>query len=353
MIEQKSAPLISVVLPVYNGEQFLSEAIDSILAQTLVDFELLIIDDGSNDGSRQILGEYARRDPRVRLILRENRGLAATLNDLVDAARGVWIARMDQDDIALPHRLERQLAWLEGTGADISGSWVKRFGTWDNRVVQLRESDDAIRMEMLFSCPFAHPTVMMRSVRVKQLRYDPAWDKAEDYELWERAAEAGWVMTNVPEVLLLYRVHGSQISTATSEKQRELTLKIRRRYWNYLSRLWRLENCRFEEVIKLDDTTQPKPKMDDVEAALMSLLCHGCGEARDVVLSHVTRLYLRAAADCPNIVSRWSKFFPDPGLKKSLSTKAKLWLLHVFHISPEGHSAFVFLRKLYIVLTRP
>ena len=129
------SPLITVVLPVYNGEKYLSEAIDSILTQTFADFELITINDGSTDDSLQILRKYEQRDSRIRVIARENRGLATTLNDSVDIARGEWVARMDQDDIALPHRFERQLAWLKETGADISGSWVRRFGSPDKPVV--------------------------------------------------------------------------------------------------------------------------------------------------------------------------------------------------------------------------
>src|SRR6185369_4386478 len=130
-IDHIAVPLISVVLPVYNGEKYLAEAIDSILGQTLTDFELIIIDDGSTDNSLAILKQYKQRDNRIRLIARENRNLATTLNDLIDLAQGEWVARMDQDDIALPHRFEKQLQWLEQTGADICGSSIRFFGTSD------------------------------------------------------------------------------------------------------------------------------------------------------------------------------------------------------------------------------
>ena len=135
-VGENATPLISVAMPVYNGERYLAKAIDSILAQTFADFELIIIDDGSTDNSLQVLHEYQKRDARIRLVARENRNLATTLNDLIDLARGKWIARMDQDDIALPHRFERQLQWLEETGADICGSWVKFFGTTDRRILK-------------------------------------------------------------------------------------------------------------------------------------------------------------------------------------------------------------------------
>lgn len=349
---QGEGPLISVVLPVYNGEQYLGEAIDSVLAQTVRNFELLIIDDGSKDGSRHILRDYALRDSRVRVVFRENCGLANTLNELIEMARGTWVARMDSDDIALPHRFARQLEWLGLTGADMCGSWVKRFGTWDKRIVRLRETDEAIKAEMLFSCPFAHPTVMMRTVLVKELRYNAAWDRAEDYELWERAAEAGWKMTNVPEVLLLYRMHGSQISTTKSEMQRKLTLEIQRRYWKYLFQTKRLDGNGINEIFKTYQVIESRPDMDAVDAVLDSLLCGQHGEARDAILCHVTRLYLRVAAECPDVASRWRRFFPNLSCHRAFSTQFKLWVLYVFRIHPGQSRVFELLRRLHIMIMR-
>jgi len=351
-LAQGAGPLVSVILPVYNGELYLGEAIDSILAQTYKDFELLIVDDGSKDGSRHILQDYVLRDPRVRVVFRENRGLANTLNGLIEMARGTWIARMDQDDIALPHRFSRQLEWLKSTGADICGSWVRRFGTWDKRIVQLRESDEAIKAEMLFSCPFAHPTVMMRAALVKELRYKAEWDGAEDYDLWERAVEAGWRMTNVPEVLLLYRVHASQISTAASEAQKKLTLEIQRRYWEDLFRKRGLDRSGVDEWFKTYRPAESSLNMDAVDAVLGSLLFGQRGEARDAILSHVTRLYLRVVAECPDVATRWRSFFPDLSWHKAFSKQFELQLLRIFRINPRQSRSFELLRKLHIILTR-
>src|SRR6185369_10026020 len=266
------APLISVALPVYNGEKYLAEAIDSILAQTFTDFELLIIDDGSTDNSLAILKQYKQRDDRIRLIARENRNLATTLNDLIDLAQGEWVARMDQDDIALPHRFEKQLQWLEQTGADICGSSIRFFGTSDKRTVTHCQTDEAVKMELLFRSPFAHPTVMMKTVLVKKLRYDKAWEKAEDYDLWERAARAGWMMTNVPEVLLLYRLHPTQITTHTSNQNQIFSQKIRQRYWEFVFDSIQLNSKWIPEVMKIRDPSSPKPNMDYVNAAFCELL---------------------------------------------------------------------------------
>ena len=106
-------PLISVCMPVFNAEQFVAEAVESILTQTLQDFEFLIIDDGSSDGTPAILTKYAKKDQRIRLSIRSNKGVVSTLNELVDQACGEFIARMDSDDISLPERLERQAAYLQ------------------------------------------------------------------------------------------------------------------------------------------------------------------------------------------------------------------------------------------------
>lgn len=340
-------PLISVVLPVYNGEKYLAEAIDSVLAQSFSNFELIIIDDGSTDGSQQILREYVRIDPRVRVIVRENRGLATTLNDSIDIARGAWIARMDQDDIALPHRLERQLECLERTGADIAGSWVRRFGTSDTRIVKLRQTDEAIKMEMLFGSPFAHPAVMMRTTSAKLLRYDKAYEKAEDYDLWERAAEAGWKMANEPEVLLLYRVHTAQISTKTAARQQELALEIRRRYWKFVSHSMRLNPKWVDEVLKLFESTLSEIDMDAVDELFMRLLQQSRGESRDVIFSHATRLYFRAAANCQNIVSRWGKLNQEFGEAFGATTKFQLWMFRLLQIRSDG-ALFKQLKKIYV-----
>lgn len=346
-IENLSVPTVSVVLPVYNGAQYLAEAVNSILAQTFENFELIMIDDGSTDLSPQILTEYARHDSRIRVIVRENRGLATTLNESIDVARGKWIARMDQDDIALPQRLERQLQWLEQTGADLCGSWVQRFGSSDNRIFRLRQTDEAIRMEMLFASPFAHPAVMMRTASAKLLRYDKAYEKAEDYDLWTRAAQAGWRMTNVPEVLLLYRIHSTQISTLTATRQQQLGQEIRRRYWEFVFHSMQLNSKWNNEALKIFDSSLPEIDMDAVEASFTELLQHNCGESRAVIFFHATRLYFKAAANCPNIVSRWSKLNQKFGVDLGTVTKLKLWMFCRLRIRVSG-DFFKCLKKIYI-----
>src|SRR5437870_2605656 len=113
------APMISVLLPVYNAQPYLQEALDSILAQSVADFELLALDDGSSDLSLRILREYERVDSRIRVISRENRGLVSTLNELISIARGRYLARMDADDICCPLRFRQQVDFLESNPVHI------------------------------------------------------------------------------------------------------------------------------------------------------------------------------------------------------------------------------------------
>lgn len=329
-------PIISVVFPAFNAENYVREAVQSVLEQSFTNFELIAINDGSTDSTKAILEEFQKQDQRIVLISRENKGLVESLNEGINLARGAWIARMDADDIALPQRFERQLQWLEETGADISGSWIKPFGTSGSCVLKHPKTDAAIKMELLFGAPFAHPSVMMRSVLAKQLPYDKTWEGAEDYELWVRAAQNGWVMTNVPEVLLLYRQHEKQISTAASHYQQKLSQQIRRRHWLNMFGSTSFSEEWIDEVLKLREPDLPVVNMNVVDEAFMALLdvCHG--ESRVIVLDHITKLYFRVASSCPDIISRWGRLNQKFGKRFALKTKLALWMVSVLKINPDS-----------------
>ena len=216
------APYISVLLPVYNGGVFLRPAIDSVLAQTLADFECLIVDDGSTDGSGEVVADYARRDPRVRPMRMDGRrGLVAALNAALSAARGRLLARMDADDLAMPERLARQAAELErepdlalvssrvayqpeGPGA----GGLRRYVEWQNAILTPAE----IRRDLFVESPLVHPTVLMRSHVVEAAGgyRDRGWP--EDYDLWMRVLLGGRAAAKVPETLLVWRDHCGRLS---------------------------------------------------------------------------------------------------------------------------------------------
>lgn len=347
----EALPLVSVVMPVFNAGVYLSEAIDSILNQTFSDFELIIINDGSTDDSLNLLKEYEGLDARIVLISRENRGLVSTLNEAVDLARGTWLARMDQDDISIPHRFERQLAWLEAADADMCGSWAKLFGTKDTRILKHAQTDAAIKLELLFGTPFAHPAVMMKTEYLKQLRYDKAWEKCEDYDLWERAARAGWKMGNIPEVLLLYRQHADQLSSKSFVSQQQLTQKIRRRYWLHCFGAEGLGETCIDEVLKLREPIVEVVDVDAVEDAFLYLLQRTKGESRSVVFEHFTRLYYRLVAISPRIAFRWFCINKIYGCGSGAFITLKFFVLSFLRVNSNSWS-YKFLKKCYFFTGR-
>ncbi|MGI4789435.1 MAG: glycosyltransferase family 2 protein [Janthinobacterium lividum] len=221
-----AAPRVTVLMPVYNAAAFLHEAIDSILSQTFTDFEFLIIDDGSTDNSAAIVRSYP--DPRIRFIQNErNLKLTATLNRGLDLARGDYIARMDADDISLPERLARQVAFLD-THPDVGivGVWARAFGESHFNIPHPADPE-RIRAKLLFDSALVHPSVLMRRslLNAHSLRYEPL-GHFEDYELWQHAARL-FPLANISEYLFCYRVTtGSAFFGAAWENQREVYARI-------------------------------------------------------------------------------------------------------------------------------
>ena len=345
-------PLISVALPVYNGEDYLAEAIDSILAQTFTNFELIIIDDGSTDNSLAILRRYQALDDRVVLVSRENRNLVNTLNEAIDLARGVWLARMDQDDIAFPYRFERQLEWLAHTGADICGSWVKFFGGGNHHTWRAYESDEAIKMDMLFKSPFAHPSVMMRADLVRNLRYDKSCEKAEDYDLWIRAAQAGWKMTNVPVVLLMYRCHASQITSKSSHGQQSMSAEIKKRYWTYITELNALEAASARHALNFVLlNTGMNVKIEMANFTFGRLLKLNNDVARQALVDNISWVYLKNACNYPEARERWGDLSSKFTTERAFGMSFKLWLLTIIKVQ-RGCRIFNYFKKMYYYFYR-
>jgi glycosyltransferase involved in cell wall biosynthesis len=224
---------ISVIMPVYNCELYIKEAVDSILNQTYINFEFLILDDASTDCTVSIIQEY--NDPRIALIEKPiNTGYTNSLNLGLQLAKGKYIARMDGDDISLPERFARQVAFLEANPAVIlCGTWYSIIGS--DRIVKVPESHDAIKVALLRGNCFAHPSVMMRkrSLEVFQIVYDVSKEPAEDYDLWVRLVMKGRLY-NLQEVLLDYRTHSNQVTKKHSDKQKDSVMKTKRNLFNFL-----------------------------------------------------------------------------------------------------------------------
>lgn len=221
-----NTPAISVAMSVYNGERFLEEAIASVLAQTFAQFELLILDDGSRDSTRAIIETHAARDSRVRPIIRENRGLIASLNQLVAESRAPLVARMDADDICLPQRFARQVEFLDGHPEyGVIGSWCEDIDEngrpWPAATTHRHPTDHegflaAIELGRPLLC---HPAVMFRRDLVLSVGgYHAAFRHCEDLDLWLRLASITRI-ASLPEQLVKYRHYDEQVSSRHATEQ--------------------------------------------------------------------------------------------------------------------------------------
>lgn len=217
-----SDPLVSILMPVYNGGRFLSRAVSSVTSQSARDFELLIIDDGSTDDSATQVAGFS--DPRIRLLKNEkNRGLVQTLNRGLSEARGEWIARCDSDDLWLPSKLEIQLAH---GAADSKVALIGTNATLIDENDQFRgqfrtpASHEALCWDLCFRNPFVHSTVLFRRAVAQELGGYHDIPAAEDYDLWSRMA-AKHRLASVPQALVRYRLHGSSVMAKENAEGRK------------------------------------------------------------------------------------------------------------------------------------
>lgn len=210
-------PEISVVMGVFNGASHLAVAVDSILIQEGVDLELVVVDDGSTDSTASLLEQYARKDLRVRVIRQANEGLTAALIRGCDAARGVFIARQDADDMSLPGRLFKQAAQLaRDSSLAFVSCWADMVGPGGEVLVTYRPEADAVAATRSLMVervgPPGHGTVMMRSSCYRQVGgYRPVFYYAQDSDLWLRLGAVGR-LAYVPEILYRYQVCERSIS---------------------------------------------------------------------------------------------------------------------------------------------
>jgi glycosyltransferase involved in cell wall biosynthesis len=222
-----SSLAISVLMPVYNGQRYVAEAIRSVLAQTFQDFELIIVDDGSTDRTPKILALFEREDRRVRLISRPNTGIVGALNDALNAAEAPLLARMDADDVCTPQRFARQLAYMNEHPECVAlGGRV--VGTDPYGLVLFRSehklTHEEIERELLNGVGWAivHPAAMMRTDAVRKVGgYRQEFQWVEDLDLFLRLAEIGR-LANLQDELLLYRQHTESVNRTRSAEQAKL-----------------------------------------------------------------------------------------------------------------------------------
>ncbi len=226
MIEHTISPAVSVCMAVYNGSKYLSQSLDSILAQTYTNFEFVIIDDGSTDDSLNILRNYEKNDERIKLFSRENKGFVTTLNEIVERCRGNWIARMDQDDICMPNRLQIQLDFLshhpDVTVLGSSAVLVEQDGT--PICTYVPHSCDKFLRKVFPDSPFVHPSVMFsKDAFYKAGKYNEMMKfGGEDVVFFKKMSELG-KLHNILQPLISYRLVSGSLSRKPPQFRMVLT----------------------------------------------------------------------------------------------------------------------------------
>lgn len=226
-------PLVSVILPAYNAEAWIKESVQSILQQTYVNFELIIINDGSTDRTASILNTF--QDERIKIIHQKNHGLAASLNIAIPYCSGKYIARMDADDICLPDRLKKQVDFLEsnsdygliGANAEMIGYNGEHDGYFNHPLLSAQ-----LKYCLLWNCYFVSPTIMFRKICLEKTgSFYEQNDLFEDYHMWSSIAKH-YKIGNLPDVLLRYRKLKTSISN-TTKNANERVLNQRRKNLKY------------------------------------------------------------------------------------------------------------------------
>jgi len=223
MLSSSRHPTIAVLMPVHNAEPYVASAIESIRAQSFEDFELILLDDGSTDGSLAEMRRQARQDSRITLISRSNTGIVGALNEMLAHAKSPLLARMDADDIALPDRFKVQVEFMEQNAEVVClGGGIELIDSRDRHLLTpppVRGNDQVQAEALCGRTPISHPAAMMRADAVRAVGgYHHDSYPAEDLDLFLRLGEMGKI-DNVPDLVLRYRVHSGSISVRLSDRQ--------------------------------------------------------------------------------------------------------------------------------------
>lgn len=245
-------PLVTILLPVFNGAKYIDKAVESIINQTYTNIELLVIDDGSSDETLEILSKY--NDDRMQVIAnKENKGLIYSLNKGISLAKGKYILRMDADDVSMPERTATQVEFMElHKNIGVSGTWLETFGLKEAEIWSSMTNDEEIKANLLFVSNLFHPTTIIRTqlLRDTGLTYNQDMLLVEDYDLWARLKNhCGF--GNIPQVLLRYRLHDSNQNKQRKALQQYHANEVRLFLLKELGIVPRLEELELHQRISL------------------------------------------------------------------------------------------------------
>jgi len=273
-------PKVSVVMPVYNAEAYLRDSIESVLNQTLTDFEFIIINDGSTDNSKAIIQEYS--DNRIKLI-ENNHNYIESLNKGMKLSKALYIARMDADDIMMKSRLDIQYKYMiEHPEIDVCGSSFIKFGFEKEEEYHLETRSKILKGLLLTENPLAHPTTMIRKKSIDALLklnpqgpYRKEYIYAEDYKLWCELVENGGVLSNLADVLLKYRSSDNQVVKKFRSEMTKVARKIQFEYFAYIINTIEKRNPNIYPLCKtLIDLTNKKQMTLDTLFEIVTTLCY-------------------------------------------------------------------------------
>lgn len=231
------SPAISIVMPTYNAAQYIHQSVQSILSQTFTDFELIIIDDGSEDDSIDIIKTF--QDDRI-VLIENNHNFIESLNMGIGQAKGKYIARMDADDIMVPNRLEMQYYFMENNpDIDICGGWMETLNKRTTIIKSPIEHKEICNSLLSVNCLF-HPTIMFRQDSLSGIYFFPNLYKydyiyAEDYKLWTDLLKEGLRFANIPVVLVQYRIWENQNTSRYSSSMATISKQIQTEYLGYVA----------------------------------------------------------------------------------------------------------------------
>lgn len=302
-----SSPLVTVLLPVYNCEKYVRQSVQSIVKQTSDRWHLLVINDGSTDGSKAVLQEF-ESDPRITVLHQENRGLSATLNRGLDLCDTKYVARMDADDIAMETRLEKQVEFLErNPDVGLLGSQIRRLGDrrCDGGSHLPKKHEDIIEALLVGQHAICHPSIMCRKEAFDQIgKYTPGL--GEEWDIYLRFGEK-WKLANIDEPLLRYRYHSASIN---GKRMGELRRRIRHACECSKRRTNGEDTISYEEFVALESklglVTQVSQRIEDLSRAYYH------SSVADILGTAPLRGYFRlgvAALLSPHLTARrvWQK----------------------------------------------
>jgi glycosyltransferase involved in cell wall biosynthesis len=324
-------PITSVLLPVYNGETYLRTAIESILKQTFTDFEFIIINDGSSDKSEEIILSF--KDKRIRYIRNEkNLGIIQTLNKGLALSNGKYIVRMDADDISMPKRIEKQVAFMdEHRDIGVAGSQYYSFSDTKLTKVYTYTESEVLRSLLMFKSCLCHPAVIIRKsvLAENNIKYDERYKHAEDYDFWVQISKIS-KLSNVKEFLLKYRSHDKQGSIIHNTTQKDSAEIIRENYLKDLGFNFTENDLQINNIIANNRLITSEKMLADVENWLLKLAKQN-GEKKSIEHKHFNFLLGKTWYDSCGITNlglfAYNRYFKSPlSACYPLSSKQKVML---------------------------